>query len=128
MALFTTSLPPKPRWRNVVLLTLVGAGLAITTHAVSDFVILPRFEVPADGHVILELELDSPAATMLALWSKQPDEARYRRDTRIRRDLVAGRNRVLIELWEPGIDGRLRMRPGLVPGTYILRSFEVRAP
>lgn len=105
-----------------------GAGLAITTHAVSDFVILPRFEVPADGHVILELELDSPAATMLALWSKQPDEARYRRDTRIRRDLVAGRNRVLIELWEPGIDGRLRMRPGLVPGTYILRSFEVRAP
>lgn len=28
MALFTTSLPPKPRWRNVVLLTLVGAGFA----------------------------------------------------------------------------------------------------
>lgn len=105
-----------------------GGGVVISTQAVSDFVVLPPFEVPADGHVILELEIDSPVATMLALWSKKPGEARYRRDTRIRRDLAQGPNRVLIELWEPGIDGRLRMRPGLVPGAYVLRSFEVRAP
>jgi hypothetical protein len=90
---------------------------------------LPEFLVPEGSWALLRVELDSPFDTSLLLEFLTRRFATYSRLARgVQRPLAAGEGRaVYVKLRVPGLSGRIRLHPGLVAGSYRLRSLEVRA-
>lgn len=105
-----------------------GSAVAIELASRDDNVILPHFDPPADGHVFVELVLESAVQQSAAVWFKRAEAPHYARAGRVARSLEIGSNRIVFELAVPRLSGDLRLRVGAVHGHCVLRSFRVRAP
>lgn len=104
-----------------------GSAVEIRTATSADLALLPPIDIPAGGNAVLWLDLTSPIDTTLLLFYKLDPDADYDRRRCIQIPIVAGRNQLHVRLDQPGIRGRLAMRPGSDPGSYLLRAFEIRA-
>lgn len=105
-----------------------GPAVAVVLGSRSDSVILPHFEPPPDGNVLVEVVLETEVAQSAAVWFKRAETPRYGRAGRVLRKLEPGSNRLVFELAVPRLSGDLRLRAGLNDSQFVIRSFRVRAP
>jgi hypothetical protein len=101
-------------------------GLVIDTRLSSDYVELPKFEVEGSAPLVVRLVVDSPLATTLQLFYKTRAAPRFVRGAALSATLHEGVNEVFFELPASDLLGELALRPGVDPGRYVLREFEVR--
>lgn len=78
------------------------------------------------GPLILRIEIESPADTVLQVFYTNTAEAGYVEENSRTIPLKKGENAVYLCIEEPTIKGQLRLDPGFAPGTYLLRSVEIR--
>lgn len=102
-------------------------GLLVRTQSPADTLLLPIMPYPSEGGAALRLELDAEHAQVLDLFYLRPGYTQHDRSANIELELVAGFNRLTVVLDQPGLHGRLCLRPR-TPGTLTLRSLELRAP
>lgn len=105
-----------------------GSAVSVVLGSRDDSVILPRFEPPPDGHVFVELVLESESPQIASVWFKRVEDTRYARRGRVARPLGTGSNRIVFELAVPRLSGALRLRAGANDAHFVIRSFRVRAP
>jgi hypothetical protein len=87
---------------------------------------LPRVTSPNAFHILIRITISSPEDTILRiqyLSEKFDDQWSAHLDAH----LVKGRNIVYLGIFNIDFSGRLRLRPGQKPGTYILHNIEVRS-
>ncbi len=89
------------------------------------------FDLPdcCDGirQLVAMIEIEIPAATELALFFQTQDVLRFGFEQARRRNLTAGRHRLHIVIDHDRLNGRLRLDPGQISGTYLIRALEIRA-
>ncbi len=105
-----------------------GSELVVETHDTTDGFYLPSFDFPQTRVALLQIEIESPAATRLdVLDSTQADPDAAEAEIRREFQLPKGASKLVLDLvHHPGSNGRLIICPGSVPGRYILHSIEVR--
>lgn len=104
-----------------------GEGLGRLTAPGDDpSVILPRFDFPERARLALRVDITAPTDTVLQVFFATVAEPGYLESRSVSTALRKGRNRVILELPELDLAGRLRLDPGAAPGEYTLHSFEVR--
>jgi len=109
-------------WRNVTL-NPQPTGLKVTATNGDPAVLLPAFRGQS---AILELIIHSPADTTLQLFYKLPGQKSYGPQS-LTQKIKSGRNVVYAEL--PNLTasvGPLRLDPGMVPGEYLIESFQAK--
>ena len=102
-------------------------GLEIVTHAASDLFYLPAVDLPSDRRLVLELDISSPLDTTLTVLYTTGTQSSYKRENSYSAALTSGRNTVYVHLAAFDIQGRLLVRPGALPGTFVLHRAEIRA-
>ena len=94
----------------------------------------PFFQVPfappqgEQERYLLEVELDAPRDTLFTLYftlAEKPME--IREEQHVEAKVHKGRNRLLLHLPRVDIRGLLRIDPGRVAGSYLLRSLTIKA-
>lgn len=104
-----------------------GSGVVLHTKTGSDLFYLPEFAFPERGSAVLELDISCPVRSKMDVLYQTEDDPSYARLRTYRIELQEGRNKILLNLAARGITGRLLLRPGLLPGRYLLHRAEVRA-
>ena len=104
--------------------TSSGAVLLRTTGS-APAIRLEGLEGRAGAAMSLWLDIDSPADTVLTVAGESDPASDEHGQWTARRGLRRGRNVLAIEL--PTAFSRMRLRPGLVPGDYVLHKLEVRS-
>lgn len=89
--------------------------------------LLPRFEPREDETPVLRIAIDAPFATKLDVFYKTLEGPAWHRKQSYQLELHQGRNELFVELLAPGLLGDLRIRPGRIAGTYVIRELELRA-
>jgi alginate O-acetyltransferase complex protein AlgJ len=91
-------------------------------------VLLPELAVPRDAWPVIAIDIVSPGEDLLELEFLTEREPTYSRQGRaLKLSLHPGRNTLLIRLLVPDLAGRMRLRPGSLPGERLLHALEVRA-
>ncbi len=89
-------------------------------------VLLPLFDYPAGEELHLLVDIDSPAETQLALYYSTSTGRGYDESRTIRNPLRRGRNVAILTFNSKGLEGRLRLDPGEVRGSYQIHRIEIR--
>jgi hypothetical protein len=108
-----------------VQLTLEANGLAIKATGNDPGLVLPECEL--SGHPIVKVVIVSPVATTIQMFYKTRDALDYDEGHSSSYPLHPGENTVYLEVALREAFGTLRLDPGILPGDYLLKEFEVRA-
>ena len=103
-------------------------GILIQATGNDPFFVLPFTPPPEKAHYLVEIELDSPADTLFALYfttAENPHDIQPNQVVEQR--IKQGYNRLLLRLPHPEVTGLLRIDPGTAAGDYLLRSLTVKA-
>jgi hypothetical protein len=106
---------------NEASLTVQPNGLKIVAQGSDPAVLLPSF--PSD-EAIAEVIIDSPADTTFQLFYRLPGMANFSQSDSISVPIKAGKNTIYVHI--PAATGVLRLDPGMLPGEYLLESFQVK--
>ena len=104
-----------------------GEDLVVHVTGPSDRILLPDWKPAPTGIPVLYLELDSPADTVLQFVYQIDEPSGKQRAQILNYPVVAGENRLWLDLKDPQATGAFLLGPGLAPGIYRLREYEVRS-
>ncbi len=89
-----------------------------------DLALVPEIESAESTAVFVDVTAPAPT-TLLLFYQLDPQDA-YLRKRSVSVPLEAGRNRAYLRIDQPGIRGRLGLRPGAARGSYLLHGLEIR--
>lgn len=114
--------------RTAALARGASGGIELEMRSGGDTFVLPPIELPPDRSSIVRMEVESPDYSTLELFWREKGDAEFRRKKSRRVGLDPGKNVCLVPLDGSDRIERLMLRPGSAPGTYLLRSLELRHP
>ncbi|HUR28749.1 MAG TPA: hypothetical protein VM509_11225, partial [Planctomycetota bacterium] len=103
-------------------------GFVVETRSSTDGFILPAFEFPPSGVAFIALDVESPVATALGVIDSRDADGDTSEAGLLREvQLPAGRHTLVFDIVHRGPPSRMIVHPGRVPGSFVVRSVEVRA-
>ncbi|MEX2469631.1 MAG: sulfatase-like hydrolase/transferase [Pseudohongiellaceae bacterium] len=91
------------------------------------YLILPRFDIPAEQTLQVRVEIESPAPGSVDLYYSGTAENNFSESRKLTRSVEAGEMSLAFVFDAEAKVGRIRIDPGQQPGRYVLRSVQVRA-
>lgn len=99
--------------RGGIDVTREGSALRLVWTSPVGLAQLPADVLPTGKHVVVRLDVRVDVASELSFFYLSPDNDQYRRQQSLTRALVAGSNRIYLDLGQPGIRGPLVFRSPL---------------
>ncbi len=90
------------------------------------YVILPALRPPPTGELLVRIEIEAPGLTELALQPLRAEDERPAWRDPITAIIGGGLSRLLLRVPADAQVKRFALRPGRIPGRYLIRSFVVR--
>ncbi|MEK7996613.1 MAG: hypothetical protein AAB403_22655 [Planctomycetota bacterium] len=105
----------------------VKDGVILTSTGEDPQTELTPLSLLSDRRYLIELDMTAPGDTVVQFFYGNRSSPGYSERNSIKTRVRKGRNRIVIQLAEPGLHGAVRFDPGMIPGEYRIHCLEVRS-